>query len=92
MASARDIRTKIASIRNTQKITKAMETVAAAKMRKAQQRMRAGIPYWKRVRSVLRHLHFSQTEYRHLTLILNKTRQAAITQEIAEISAGAAAV
>lgn len=69
MASARDIRTKIASIRNTQKITKAMETVAAAKMRKAQQRMRAGIPYWKRIRAVLRHLHFSQTEYHHPFLI-----------------------
>jgi len=45
MASGREIRTKINSVKSTQKITKAMEMVAASKMRKAQQRMLAGIPY-----------------------------------------------
>jgi F-type H+-transporting ATPase subunit gamma len=69
MASGREIRTKINSVKSTQKITKAMEMVAASKMRKAQQRMQAGIPYWKRVRAVLRHLHYASTEYRHEFLV-----------------------
>jgi F-type H+-transporting ATPase subunit gamma len=64
MASGREIRTKINSIKSTQKITKAMEMVAASKMRKAQQRMLAGIPYWKRVRAVMRHLHYASTEFK----------------------------
>jgi F-type H+-transporting ATPase subunit gamma len=69
MASAREIRTKINSIKSTRKITKAMEMVAAAKMRKAQQRMQAGVPYWHRVRAVMRHLHYASSEYRHPLLV-----------------------
>ena len=52
MAGTKEIRVKIASIKSTQKITKAMETVAASKMRKAQERMRAAQPYADRIRSV----------------------------------------
>ena len=69
MASGREIRTKISSVKSTQKITKAMEMVAASKMRKAQQRMLAGVPYWKRVRAVLRHLRHASTEYKHDFLV-----------------------
>ena len=53
MAGAKEIRTKIKSIQNTQKITKAMEMVAASKMRKAQDRMEATRPYATKIRSVV---------------------------------------
>ena len=56
MAGAKEIRTKIASIKNTQKITKAMEMVAASKMRKAQDRMNASRPYAEKIRNVISHL------------------------------------
>ena len=56
MAGAKEIRTKIKSIQNTQKITKAMEMVAASKMRKAQDRMEAARPYAIKIRSVVGHL------------------------------------
>lgn len=65
MASGKEIRTKIKSIQNTQKITKAMEMVAASKMRKAQDRMRASRPYSDKMRQVIQHLAFAHTEYRH---------------------------
>lgn len=65
MASAKEIRTKIGSIKNTQKITKAMEMVAASKMRKAQDRMRASRPYAERIRNVLAHLSQAHPEYKH---------------------------
>lgn len=65
MASAKEIRTKIGSIKNTQKITKAMEMVAASKMRKAQDRMRASRPYAEKIRSVLSHLAQAHPEYKH---------------------------
>ena len=55
MAGAKEIRGKIASIKNTQKITKAMEMVAASKMRKAQDRMRAARPYAEKIRNVIGH-------------------------------------
>ena len=69
MASLKDMRIRIAATKATQKITKAMQMVAASKMRKAQQRMLAGVPYWKRVRAVLRHLRYASTEYRHEFLV-----------------------
>jgi len=53
MAGAKEIRTKIASIKNTQKITSAMEKVAVSKMRRAQQRMASGRPYAERIRQVV---------------------------------------
>ncbi len=56
MAGAKEIRGKIASVKNTQKITKAMEMVAASKMRKAQDRMLAARPYADKIRNVISHL------------------------------------
>ena len=65
MAGAKEIRTKIASIKSTQKITKAMEMVAASKMRRAQERMRAARPYAEKMRSVIGHIRAANPEYRH---------------------------
>ena len=65
MSGAKEIRSKIKSIQNTQKITKAMEMVAASKMRKAQDRMRASRPYAEKIRNVLAHLAQANPEYRH---------------------------
>ncbi len=64
MAGAKEIRTQIASIKKTQKITSAMEMVAAAKMRKAQERMLATRPYAEKMRSVIGHLQLAHPEYR----------------------------
>ena len=69
MAAAKEIRTKIASVKNTQKITKAMEMVAASKMRKAQDRMVAARPYADKMRNVVAHIAHANTEYRHPFLI-----------------------
>ena len=65
MAGGKEIRTKISSIKNTQKITSAMEMVAASKMRKAQDRMQLGKPYAKRIRSVIGHVANASPEYKH---------------------------
>ena len=65
MAGAKEIRTKIKSVQNTQKITKAMEMVAASKMRKAQDRMRESRPYAEKMRTVLSHLAQAHCEYKH---------------------------
>lgn len=65
MAGAKEIRSKIASIKSTQKITSAMEKVAVSKMRKAQQRMAASRPYAERIRQVIGHLANANPEYRH---------------------------
>lgn len=65
MANAKEIRLKIQSIKNTQKITKAMEMVAASKMRKTQDRMRKAIPYAKKMLEVISHVALGHTEYRH---------------------------
>jgi F-type H+-transporting ATPase subunit gamma len=65
MANAKEIRTQIKSIRNTAKITKAMEMVAAAKMRKAQDRMESSRPYAERIRTVIGHLMHARPDYRH---------------------------
>jgi len=65
MASEKEIRTQIASIKNTQKITKAMEMVAASKMRKAQDRMAANRPYSQKMRSVIGHVASANIEYHH---------------------------
>ena len=69
MAGAKEIRTKIASIKSTQKITKAMQMVAASKMRKAQERMRAARPYAEKIRTVIGHLRIANPDYRHPYLI-----------------------
>ncbi|GJL84011.1 MAG: ATP synthase gamma chain [marine bacterium B5-7] len=65
MAGAKEIRTKIKSIQNTQKITKAMEMVAASKMRKAQDRMLSARPYADKIRNVIAHLSQAHPEYKH---------------------------
>jgi len=65
MSGAKEIRTKIKSIQNTQKITKAMEMVAASKMRKAQDRMAANRPYARKMRGVVGHIASANVEYHH---------------------------
>ena len=69
MAGIKEIRTKIKSVQNTRKITKAMEMVAASKMRKAQDRMRAGRPYATKVRDIAAHLMHANPEYSHPFMI-----------------------
>jgi len=66
MAVGKEIRTKISSIKNTQKITSAMEMVAASKMRKAQDRMALGRPYATRIREVIGHVANASPEYHHV--------------------------
>ncbi|CAM3885316.1 F0F1 ATP synthase subunit gamma [Vreelandella rituensis] len=65
MAAAKEIRTQIGSIKNTQKITSAMEMVAASKMRKAQDLMRASQPYARQIRNVVGHVADTNPEYKH---------------------------
>ena len=69
MAGARDIKNKIRSVQNTQKITRAMEMVAASKMRKAQERMAAARPYAEKMRNVIAHASAASLEYRHPFLV-----------------------
>jgi len=69
MASGKEIRNKIKSVENTRKITKAMEMVAASKMRKAQDRMRAARPYGEKIRRVAANLSHALTEYKHPFLV-----------------------
>lgn len=68
MASGKEIKGKIASVQSTKKITRAMEMVAASKMRKAQDRMAASKPYASRMRQVVAHLANADLEYRHIYL------------------------
>ena len=75
MAAGKEIRTKISSIQSTQKITSAMEMVAASKMRKAQDRMQLGKPYARRMRSVIGHLANSAPEYRHIYMQEREVRR-----------------
>jgi F-type H+-transporting ATPase subunit gamma len=65
MPSTKEIRAKIKSVQNTRKITKAMEMVAASKMRKAQERMRQARPYGDKIRNIVAHLATANPEYRH---------------------------
>ena len=69
MAGSKEIRTKIKSVENTRKITRAMEMVAASKMRKAQERMRAARPYAEKIRQVAAHLSRANPEYKHPFLV-----------------------
>jgi F-type H+-transporting ATPase subunit gamma len=75
MAGSREIRTKIKSVQNTRKITKAMEMVAASKMRKAQERMRQARPYGEKIRNIAAHLAHANPEYRHPFLIQKGDRK-----------------
>ncbi|TMH06589.1 MAG: F0F1 ATP synthase subunit gamma [Betaproteobacteria bacterium] len=69
MAGSKEIRNKIKSVQSTRKITKAMEMVAASKMKKAQERMRASRPYFGRMLAIARHLARANPEYRHPFLV-----------------------
>ena len=69
MPGTKEIRVKIKSVQNTRKITKAMEMVAASKMRKAQERMRHARPYADKIRNVAAHLSHANPEYRHPFLV-----------------------
>ncbi len=68
MAGTKEVRTKISSVKSTQKITSAMEMVAASKMRKSQERMKLGKPYATRIRAVVGHLANATSEYKHTYL------------------------
>ena len=78
MAAGKEIRGKIKSVENTKKITKAMEMVAASKMRKAQDRMRAARPYAEKVRNIAAHLGQANPEYVHPFMKANEAKAAGI--------------
>jgi F-type H+-transporting ATPase subunit gamma len=73
MPGTKEIRVKIKSVQNTRKITKAMEMVAASKMRKAQERMRMARPYGEKIRNVAAHISHANPEYRHPFLVSRDT-------------------
>jgi len=73
MPGTKEIRMKIRSVQNTRKITKAMEMVAASKMRRAQERMRAARPYGDKIRNVAAHISHANPEYRHPFLVTRDT-------------------
>ncbi|GAB2198273.1 F0F1 ATP synthase subunit gamma [Sessilibacter sp. MAH4] len=75
MAVGKEIRTQIASIKGTQKITSAMEMVAASKMRKAQDRMETGKPYAQRMRAVVGHLANANPEYKHMYMVEREAKR-----------------
>jgi F-type H+-transporting ATPase subunit gamma len=75
MAVGKEIRKKIKIIQNTQKITSAMEMVAASKMRRAQERMQAARPYADKIRNVIMHLHYAHTEYRHPFMVEREAKR-----------------
>ncbi len=78
MAVGKEIRTKIASIKNTQKITRAMEMVAASKMRKTKDRMQATRPYSKKIGQIIKHLAQANPEYKHPYLIARDVKRVGI--------------
>ena len=78
MAGTKEIRVKIASIKSTQKITRAMQMVAASKMRRAQERMRAAQPYADRIRNVIGHLRLANPNSRHPYLVEREVKAVGI--------------
>ena len=74
MASGKELRTKIKSVENTKKITKAMEMISVSKMRKAQERMRAARPYSEKVRSIAANLGKANPEYVHAFMKTNDAK------------------
>ena len=78
MPGTKEIRTKIASVKSTQKITKAMEMVAASKMRRAQDRMRLARPYAAKMRSVIGNLNAANPDYRHPFLVEREAKSVGI--------------
>jgi F-type H+-transporting ATPase subunit gamma len=78
MAVGKEVRTKIASIKNTQKITRAMEMVAASKMRKTKDRMQASRPYSKKIGQIIKHLAQANPEYKHPYLITRDVKRIGV--------------
>jgi F-type H+-transporting ATPase subunit gamma len=78
MAVGKEIRTKISSIKNTAKITKAMEMVAASKLRKSQTRMEAARPYADKIRNVISHVARAKSDYRHPFLEVRETKKVGL--------------
>lgn len=78
MPGTKEIRTKIASVKSTQKITKAMEMVAASKMRRAQDRMRLSRPYAEKIRNVIGHLKKANPDYKHPYLVEREAQSIGI--------------
>ena len=78
MAVGKEIRTQIASIKNTQKITRAMEMVAASKMRKTKERMLATRPYAKKISQIIRHLAHANPEYKHPFLVEREVKRVGV--------------
>jgi F-type H+-transporting ATPase subunit gamma len=78
MAVGKEIRTKIASIKNTQKITRAMEMVAASKMRKTKDRMQATRPYSKKISQIISHLSHANPEYKHPYMIEREVKRVGV--------------
>lgn len=78
MASGKEIRTKISSIKSTQKITRAMEMVAASKMRRAQDRMRRSRPYEEKIRNVIGHLAQAHPEYKHPFMMPREVKRVGV--------------
>ena len=91
MPSTKEIRGKIKSVQNTRKITKAMEMVAASKMRKAQDRMRQARPYADKMRNIIAHLAASSTAYAHPFLVKHKTQSGKAAMIIVATDKGLAA-
>src|SRR3954470_13090016 len=76
MAAGKEIRGKVKSVENTKKITKAMEMVAASKMRKAQERMRSARPYAEKIRNIAANLGKANPEYTHAFMKTNEAKAA----------------
>ncbi|AHE99709.1 F0F1 ATP synthase subunit gamma [Thioalkalivibrio paradoxus] len=78
MAGTKEIRSQIKSIKSTQKITKAMEMVAASKMRRAQERMEESRPYARKIHSVIGHVAMANAEYRHPFMMEREVKRVAM--------------
>src|ERR1700746_2081692 len=78
MPGTKEIRSKIASVKSTQKITKAMQMVATSKLRRAQERMKLARPYAQKMRNVIGHLTEANPDYRHPFLVTRETKAIAI--------------
>ncbi len=78
MAVGKEIRTQISSIKNTQKITRAMEMVAASKMRKTKDRMQATRPYSKKISQIIHHLAYANPEYKHPFLVDREVKRVGV--------------
>ena len=78
MPGTKEIRSKIASVKSTQKITKAMQMVATSKMRRAQERMKQARPYAQKMRNVIGHLNEANPDYRHPFLVTREPRAIGI--------------